>query len=109
MVFLNKWVLVLNKKEYHLKEGDFIAVDGNDIHNDHKIVNHCSLVASRPINNMHLVNILEYETLSEAELKDLLKGIQPNRDDFNDDKPSGNPVTKPSVPKTGGSATAPAN
>ena len=40
---------------------------GNDIHNDHKIVNHCSLVASRPINNMHLVNILEYETLSETE------------------------------------------
>ena len=40
---------------------------GNDIHNDHKIVNHCSLVASRPINNKYLVNILEYETLSETE------------------------------------------
>ena len=68
-------------------------------------------ILTENIDDLHIIakGLLEYETLSEAELKDLLKGIQPNRDDFNDDKPSGNPVTKPSVPKTGGSATAPAN
>ena len=68
-------------------------------------------ILTENIDDLHTIakGLLEYETLSEAELKDLLKGIQPNRDDFNDDKPSGNPVTKPSVPKTGGSATAPAN
>ena len=39
----------------------------NDIHNDHKIVNHCSLVASRPTSNKVNLNIFEYETLSETE------------------------------------------
>lgn len=50
-----------------IKPNQIFIPHGNDIHNDHKIVNHCSLVASRPINNKYLVNILEYETLSETE------------------------------------------
>ena len=62
------------------------------------------------IDELHIVakGLLEYETLTLGEMQDLLKGIQPNRDDFNDD--SGNTTkTAPSVPKTGGSATAPAS
>ncbi len=52
--------------------------------------------------------LLEYETLSGDEIKDLIKGIKPTRDDFDNDlnKPE-KPAT--SVPKTGGSAPAPAN
>ena len=34
---------------------------------DHKIINHCSLVASRPIGKINIINIYEYETLSETE------------------------------------------
>ncbi len=40
---------------------------GGDIHMDHKIINHCSLVASRPIGKINIINIYEYETLSETE------------------------------------------
>ena len=52
--------------------------------------------------------LLVYETLSGEEIKDLIKGIKPTRDDFDNDI---NTPKKPatSVPKTGGSATAPAN
>ena len=52
--------------------------------------------------------LLEYETLSGDEIKDLIKGIKPTRDDFDNDL---NTPKKPaaSVPKTGGSAPAPAN
>ena len=55
-----------------------------------------------------LKGLLEYETLSGDEIKDLIKGIKPTRDDFDNDI---NTPKKPatSVPKTGGSATAPAN
>ena len=59
---------------------------------------------------MHIVakGLLEYETLSGDEIKDLIKGIKPTRDDLDNDI---NTPKKPatSVPKTGGSATAPAN
>ena len=52
--------------------------------------------------------IVEELLLVEEEIKDLLKGILPSRDDFDNDI---NTPKKPatSVPKTGGSATAPAN
>ncbi len=62
------------------------------------------------IDQLHIIakGLLEYETLTGDEIKDLLNGIKPSRDEFNDDidTPS---KTSPSVPKTGGSATAPAN
>ena len=62
------------------------------------------------IDQLHIIakGLLEYETLTGDEIKDLLNGIKPSRDEFNDDidTPS---KTSPSVPKTGGSAAAPAN
>ena len=72
--------------------------------------NNCRKILQDNIEELHIVakGLLEYETLSGDEIKDLIKGIKPSRDDFNDniDKPK---KTSPSVPKTGGSAAAPAN
>ena len=62
------------------------------------------------IDQLHIIakGLLEYETLTGDEIKDLLNGIKPSRDDFDGDV--GKPTkTSPSVPKTGGSAPAPAN
>ena len=50
--------------------------------------------------------LLEYETLTGDEIKDLLKGIKPSRDEFGDGNSPNTPTPKPSVPKTGES-TAP--
>jgi cell division protease FtsH len=62
------------------------------------------------IDQLHIIakGLLEYETLTGDEIKDLLNGIKPSRDDLDGDidKPT---KTSPSVPKTGGSAHAPAN
>ncbi len=72
--------------------------------------NNCRKILQDNIEELHIVakGLLEYETLSGDEIKDLIKGIKPNRDDFdNDVKTPNKPAT--SVPKTGGSATAPAN
>jgi len=41
--------------------------------------------------------------------KDLIKGIKPSRDEFDNNNIDTPKKTSPSVPKTGGSATAPAN
>ncbi len=38
-----------------------------DIHRDHTVVHYACIVASRPINNCSVKNILSYETLSETE------------------------------------------
>ena len=54
------------------------------------------------LDDLHKIakGLLEYETLSGDEIKDLIKDIKPNRDDFdNDINPE--PSIKPSVPKTG--------
>jgi cell division protease FtsH len=52
--------------------------------------------------------LLEYETLTGDEMKDLIKGIKPNRDDFDNDI---NPEStiKPSVPKTSNTASPQTN
>ncbi len=72
--------------------------------------NNCRKILQENIEELHIVakGLLEYETLSGDEIKDLIKGIKPTRDDFDNDI---NTPKKPatSVPKTGGSATAPAN
>ncbi len=72
--------------------------------------NNCRKILQDNIEELHIVakGLLEYETLSGDEIKDLIKGIKPTRDDFDNDinKPK-KPAT--SVPKTGGSAPAPAN
>ena len=63
------------------------------------------------IDQLHIIakGLLEYETLTGDEIKDLLNGIKPSRDEFGNDVDNTPPKTSPSVPKTGGSATAPAN
>ncbi len=72
--------------------------------------NNCRKILHDNIEELHIVakGLLEYETLSGDEIKDLIKGIKPSRDDFdNDISTPKKPAT--SVPKTGGSAPAPAN
>ena len=44
--------------------------------------------------------MLEYETLTGDEIKDLIKGIAPSRDDFDDGSDNAQPASTPSVPKT---------
>ena len=71
----------------------------------------CRKILQDNIDQLHIVakGLLEYETLSGDEIKDLIKGIKPTRDDFdnNDLNTPKKPAT--SVPKTGGSAAAQAN
>ena len=38
----------------------------SDLHVDHKIISHCVVVATRPINDCK-INLISYETLSETE------------------------------------------
>ena len=67
----------------------------------------CREILQENIEELHIVakGLLEYETLSGDEIKDLIKGIKPSRDDFdNNVTPTQTPQT--SVPKTGGT-TAP--
>ena len=67
----------------------------------------CRKILQDNIEELHTVakGLLEYETLSGDEIKDLIKGIKPSRDDFDDSSPV-SPTPKTSVPKSGG-ATAP--
>ena len=70
----------------------------------------CKKILQDYIEELHIVakGLLEYETLSGDEIKDLIKGIKPSRDEFDNDLDTPK-KTAPSVPKTGGSATAPVN
>ncbi len=54
------------------------------------------------IDELHVVakGLLEFETLTGDEIKDLIKGVRPSRDDFDDDPDSIKPSTATSVPKT---------
>ncbi len=72
--------------------------------------NNCKKILQDNIEELHIVakGLLEYETLSGDEIKDLIKGIKPSRDEFDNDIDTPK-NTAPSVPKTGGSAAAPAN
>ncbi len=67
----------------------------------------CRKILQENIEELHIVakGLLEYETLSGDEINDLIKGIKPSRDDF-DDTISSTPTTHTSVPKSGGT-TAP--
>ena len=40
--------------------------NNSDLHVDHKIISHCTVVATRPINGRQ-INLPSYETLSETE------------------------------------------
>lgn len=46
-----------------------------DLHVDHKIISHCSIVATRPLTKKNKVNLISYETLSETEWGTLEDGI----------------------------------
>ncbi len=65
----------------------------------------CRKILQDNIEELHIVakGLLEYETLTGEEIKDLINGIKPSRDDF-DDSPTTSPTPKTSVPKTGGTA-----
>ena len=62
----------------------------------------CRKLIQDNIEELHIIakGLLEYETLTGDEIKDLIKGIKPNRDDFdNDITPS--PSISTSVPNSG--------
>jgi cell division protease FtsH len=70
----------------------------------------CTKILQENIEQLHIVakGLLEYETLSGDEINDLIKGIKPNRDDFdNDVKPE--PTIRHSVPKAGNSTSPQTN
>ena len=70
----------------------------------------CKKILTENIEELHIVakGLLEYETLTGDEIKDLIKGIKPTRDDFDDDANT-KPSVTPSVPKTGNSAAPQVN
>ena len=61
----------------------------------------CRKILTDHLDELHLVakSLKEYETLTLDEMKDLIKGIPPSRDDF-DDEAGKLPSVTPSVPKT---------
>ena len=62
----------------------------------------CRKILTDNVDELHIVakGLLEYETLTGDEIKDLIKGLQPSRDDFDNDPDSIKPPTPTSVPKT---------
>jgi cell division protease FtsH len=62
----------------------------------------CKKILTDHIDELHIVakGLKEYETLTLAEMKDLINGIPPSRDDFDKDSNSTSSVT-PSVPRAG--------
>ena len=63
----------------------------------------CTKILQDNIDELHIVakGLLEYETLSGQEINDLVKGIKPNRDDFDDKDINPEPTITPSIPKSG--------
>jgi cell division protease FtsH len=61
----------------------------------------CTKILKDNIDELHIVarGLLEYETLSGQEIDDLVKGIKPNRDDFDDKDINPEPTITPSIPK----------
>ena len=70
----------------------------------------CRKILQDNIEELHIVakGLLEYETLSGDEIKDLINGIKPSRDNF-DDNPTQNPTPKTSVPKSGSTPASQTN
>ena len=67
----------------------------------------CKKILKENIEELHTVakGLLEYETLSGDEIKDILKGIPPSRDDFDSNNDSENYTPTESVPKTSSKIT----
>ena len=57
--------------------------------------------------NIKFLKINDIKIIND-EMKDLIKGIAPNRDDFDDENKPNSPV-KPSVPKSSGAAATQPN
>jgi len=70
----------------------------------------CRKILNDNLEELHIVakGLLEYETLTGDEIKDLIKGIKPSRDEFEDDSNT-QPTNSTSVPKTGNSTAPQAN
>ena len=70
----------------------------------------CKKILTDHLDQLHIVakGLLEYETLTLDEMNDLIKGVTPSRDNF-DDESKPNSTIKPSVPKTGGTAAPQTN
>ena len=68
----------------------------------------CTKILKDKINDLHTLakGLLDYETLTYDEVKDLLNGIAPKRDDFDDSPTTSSMPPKTSVPKSG-DTTAP--
>ncbi len=62
----------------------------------------CRNILKENLEELHLVakGLLEYETLSGDEIKDLINGISPSRNDYDDDKNDKEPTPSQSVPKS---------
>ena len=62
----------------------------------------CRNILKENLEELHLVakGLLEYETLSGDEIKDLINGITPSRNDFDDDKNDKESTPSQSVPKS---------
>ena len=62
----------------------------------------CKKILTENIDQLHTIakGLLEYETLSGEEINNLLKGIPPSRDDFDNDSIDDNLETEGSVPNT---------
>ena len=65
----------------------------------------CRKILTENIEELHTIakGLLEYETLSGKEVNNLLKGIQPSRENFDDDDSGNMPEPSGSVPNTGSS------
>tara|TARA_Y100000590_G_scaffold33284_2_gene36475 strand:- start:976 stop:2883 length:1908 start_codon:yes stop_codon:yes gene_type:complete len=62
----------------------------------------CRKILTDNIDELHIVakGLLEYETLTGDEIKDLIKGVTPSRDDNDGDKGGSESIPAQSVPKT---------
>ena len=62
----------------------------------------CRKILTENIEELHIVakGLLEYETLTGEEIKDLIKGIPPSRDDTDDNTDISDSTTAQSVPKS---------
>jgi cell division protease FtsH len=69
----------------------------------------CNKILKDKIDELHIIakGLLEYESLTGDEIKDLIKGIKPSRDDFDDNNLESIPQS--SVPKTGNTITPQTN
>ena len=63
----------------------------------------CRKILSDKIEDLHKVakGLMEYETLTLAEVKDLIKGVPPLRDDFDNNSDLKQTTPTQSAPKTG--------